>query len=416
MFFLKRGLPIEDRKLPAALLPQATLHSHATFTVPLSLVETPLSVPLATDVTVKKGETLYVDQSGMPTVSPVAGTLLTYTDLKHAAGDVTCAVIKREEGEETTPLTPLQPASATALQIIEAAKLAGIIDAIDGVPLFEKLRQFSQAGGCFLAADAVEDQPYASAAFCVLCEQTDAVCGGMALAEKAVRAAGSSIAVCTDNALLKQRVQAALPTEKLYFTDLAYPVTQFCEPTDLSVCRIGVQALADLYYAVYEGMPAITTVVTVAGDAVKNPQNVRVAFGTPVQSLLDFCGVTATPAALIAGDAITGGALADASLPVLPGMTCLLVLSQLPLVENDACIGCGRCAQVCHQHLLPYEIARRLENMHYEKLVRLRADACDGCGACSYVCPAKRDVMGAVQSAAQSDGAVFLDWGGNDDV
>ena len=52
-------------------------------------------------------------------------------------------------------------------------------------------------------------------------------------------------------------------------------------------------------------------------------------------------------------------------------MTCLLALKARQAIPARTCIGCGRCAQVCHAGLLPYEIVRRLENMHYERLPAL---------------------------------------------
>ncbi len=416
MLFFKRGLKLEDRKLPAALMPSAQMHCRATLTVPLSFTETPEAVPLSIGATVKKGESIYEDRNGMPCSSPAAGTLVAYVQAHHPLyGDVVCGSVKPEDGETVTLGLGLDPKSVIPPAIVQAARTAGIIDEIDGVPLYQKLESW-QKQDCFVVADAVEAQPFASAAFCVLCEQSEAVLKGLALAAKAVGAVGSTVAVCLENPAMKERVQQVIPAEKLYFAAPLYPVTQFCKPTQAAVCRIGVQALAALYAAIYEDEAVASMVVTVAGDMVPAPQNVRVTIGTPVQSILDHCGVVGTPAAVIAGDAITGTALPDTACAVLPGMTCLLALSQLPTAENDPCIGCGRCAQVCHADLLPYEIMRRLENMHYERLARLRADACDACGACSYVCPAKRNVMGAVLLAAQSDNSVLMSWGGDDDV
>ncbi len=410
MLFHKHGLPLWDTKLPAALLPVATPRFHAPLTVPLSLTETPQEVTVAPETQVKKGQPLFADADGFVAVAPAACTVLSYADITHPlVGAVTCANVAQEEGE-TQPLgLSLSPKTATAEEIVTAAKKAGIIDEIDGVPLYKKL---SAKRGVVLVGDAVEAQPFASAAFAVLLDTPDAVKKGLALAAKAVGATAAHITVCLENEKMTAALKEHFTEKELYFAQPQYPVDVFTHKKG-KVCRVGVQALAALHDAVYLDLPATHGVVTVAGDRAKEPQNLRVAYGTPVQSLLDFCGVLNLEGAVIAGDALTGIAFGDTSLPVLPGMTCILALGKVAPIENDPCFGCGNCVAACHKKLLPYEIVRRFENMHYEKLVHLHADRCDGCGACSYVCPAERDVMGTVRNAAREGASLLLDWGGD---
>ena len=112
---------------------------------------------------------------------------------------------------------------------------------------------------------------------------------------------------------------------------------------------------------------------------------------------------------------MNGIAIGDPHTPVLPGITTLLAIREYPVRVPRPCIGCGRCAAVCHARLLPYEIVRRQENMHYERLRHLSPQECDGCGLCSYICPSQRDVAAAVLAAGESSGTMFLDWGGDHD-
>ena len=413
MLFPKRGLPLWDMKLPAALSPIATPHFHAPLLVPLSLTVAPEELRVAPETKIEKGQPLFCDAAGLVTVAPTTGVVLAYGDISHPLyGTVTCAEIVQEEGDVTPLALGLNPETVTAEQLVDAAKKAGIIDEIDGEPLYEKLAVHS---GGVLVADAVEAQPFASAAFAVLVDNPDAVKKGLALAAKAIGAKVAHITVCVENESLVEPLKAVYNKKELHFAEPRYPVDIFTAHKG-KVCRIGVQALVALHDAVYLDVAATSGVVTVAGDATKEPQNLRVPYGTPVQSLLDFCGVPNLEGAVIAGDALTGLAMADTALPVLPGMTCILALGKVAPIENDPCMGCGNCAAVCHKELLPYEIVRRSENMHYERLAHLRAGNCDGCGACSYVCPAERDVMGAVLYAAQTDTSILLDFGGDDNA
>ena len=117
---------------------------------------------------------------------------------------------------------------------------------------------------------------------------------------------------------------------------------------------------------------------------------------------------------IVLGDAMVGTQCIDRRTPILPGMTTVLAMLPRRVRTPGPCIGCGRCADVCHAGLLPYEIVRRSENMHYERLQHLHPSECDGCGACSYVCPTGRNVAAEVLEAGKTKGTVFLDWGEDD--
>ena len=207
----------------------------------------------------------------------------------------------------------------------------------------------------------------------------------------------------------RRALKKAVGRENVFTVGDEYPVTVFADG-GTEVFRIGIQACIALGNALKEGKRHTDGVVTLAGDGFPTAHNLRVPFGTDIGELLTAYGAD-PDAKIILGDAMTGIPCADTHIPFLPGITTILALKPQPVRLPEPCIGCGRCAAVCHAELLPYEIVRRLENMHYERLRHLDATECDGCAACSYVCPAGRDVAAEVLRAQESNGTMFLSWG-----
>ncbi|MBR7091675.1 MAG: 4Fe-4S dicluster domain-containing protein [Clostridia bacterium] len=366
--------------------------------------------------TVMRGRPISVpEQTGEPVLPcSVTGVLTDIRPLTHPLyGVLSCAVLDVTDAPVPAWDAPTQPDPPfTAAQIIEAARLAGIIDEHDGIPLFEKLKEAADSGCTVLAADAAAPEPFDCAAPALLTQHPEPCLTGLQAAARAVGAAETYISVYLPGRLRRQ-LKRRLGPKVLYQIPPVYPVRRFAPVRDdTAVCVVGLQACLALYRALYLCEPACTGVVTVTGDAVERPQNLLVPYGTPAGDLLAACGADAGKGLLIFGDAFTG-VPGTPDLPVLPGMTCLLLMKEQPAAAG-VCIGCGRCAHACHTGLLPYEIARRYENMQYARLPALQPDRCDGCGACAAVCPARRPLTAMVLQAAGS-GDVVLEWRQSDD-
>ena len=381
--------------------------------VPLALGDQPSPIAhLPADAPVTCGDELCRIQY-TPAVSSVTGVIEGTMVINHPLyGSLLCADINTT-GEGETCLPVLAEEELTPKAILEIAKEAAIYDELDGIPLWEKLAQWMlpendlTALHSILVADATENDVYGSSAWAVLMEQPKLVLFGLQMAARAIHFSRYHIATMLP-ARRRRTLKRAVGRMNVFIVGDEFPFTQFAN-RDVEPYRIGVQACLALGRAIKRGLRHTSAIVTVAGDALPTPRNLQVPFGTRVCELLDACQVKGN-VQIILGDAMNGVPCADRNTPILPGITTVLVMEPKTVRVPGPCIGCGRCAEVCHAGLLPYEIVRRSENMHYERLQHLSPGDCDGCAACSYICPAGRDVAADVVAAGQAKGTMFLSW------
>ena len=420
----KQGVRLLFQKSPAIDRPTAVFMDMPQVVLPLTYFpDTQLDSTVALYDTVRRGTPLATCEADPDAVvlSSVTGAVSGDCQVVHPLyGAMRCAVIDRLPVELEPEMPAPHAEEFTTEECIEAARRAHIIDELDGVPLAAKLCDWQQSGCDYLVADAVQIQPYESSAWAVLRDYAEQVLKGLSLAASVVGTQRFHIAVCLSGARRRSLV-LRLGKEALFQTDSYYPVCHLVRvgktagihtvtPRE-TVRRIGVQACLALYRALYFHEPHDRCTLTVAGNAVKEPQNVTVPFGTTVQEVLSRLGLADDPAYLILGDSMTGVSAPTQDVPILPGMTCVLAFTSEALrpAQPRTCIGCGRCVQACHKNLLPFEIARRYKNMHYERLSSLDAASCDGCGACSFVCPCGIDLTSVITEVRQNDGTILLD-------
>ena len=60
--------------------------------------------------------------------------------------------------------------------------------------------------------------------------------------------------------------------------------------------------------------------------------------------------------------------------------------------EEQPCIRCEACKNVCPAGLTPYQIDFAFLKEDYDLCQKLCASECIACGCCSYICPAKREL------------------------
>ena len=160
-------------------------------------------------------------------------------------------------------------------------------------------------------------------------------------------------------------------------------------PIDIGavVCNIGT------VYAVYEAAvfrkPLIERIVTVSGEAVREPKNLLVPVGARTCDLIAFCGGYSTdePDKLISGGPMMGFAFADEETPVTKGTSGILAL-MAEAHDQGVCVSCGKCVAHCPMGLMPNRMFRNIKYGRYQEAMDLGLMDCKECGCCAFICPA----------------------------
>ncbi|WP_233960947.1 electron transport complex subunit RsxC [Pectobacterium versatile] len=143
--------------------------------------------------------------------------------------------------------------------------------------------------------------------------------------------------------------------------------------------------------AVIDGEPLTERVVTLTGEALRQPGNIWARLGTPVRHLLKQGGfhVNKQPMVVMGGP-LMGFTLPSLDVPIVKISNCLLAPSHAemePVAEEQSCIRCSKCADACPAGLLPQQLYWFSRGQEHEKARNHHLFDCIECGACAYVCP-----------------------------
>ena len=152
------------------------------------------------------------------------------------------------------------------------------------------------------------------------------------------------------------------------------------------------------------GTPIVSKIVTVSGDAVKEPHNVICPVGTPFSELVKLSGgYTKDEVSLLAGGPMMGNAIIKEEVCVGPATNAVTVL-EYKKVEPLKCLRCGLCVEHCPSALQPVNINNAFKAKDFDRLAKLHTLDCIECGMCSYVCPSHIDVTEGVRQAKRMMG------------
>ena len=361
---------------------------------------------------------------GCPVHSSVSGTVKAISSRVGVQGRPVPTIIIENDGEGT--LSPdVVPFSkrlgdTSPEEIVDVIRRAGISGM--GGATFPTWAKLSGAIGKVnrLIINCAECEPFITVNHRLMLEHPEELVGGAKILLRALGLPSGDIAIEDNKLNAADRVAAEVgesPLLNIKLMRTKYPqgderqlifaltgreVPEGKLPADVGCVVFNAETCSAIYRAFAEGMPLIERCVTVDGDCVREPKNLRVPLGTPVRSLIEFCGgLVRTPFKLINGGPMMGAATWDFDAPVTKGTSAILVFSEefAAMKDDFACIRCGRCVKNCPMHLMPVYLAQYAMAGNYDETAKLHVMSCVECGTCSYNCPGNVPIVQYIRVA-----------------
>ena len=174
-------------------------------------------------------------------------------------------------------------------------------------------------------------------------------------------------------------------------------------PADAGCIVDNVDTIYSIQRAVVDGKPLMHRIVTVTGDAIKDPRNFRVPIGTNMMDLVEAAGgFVQEPEKIIVGGPMMGNPVYHLNLPIMKGtsaITCFKTDEVAKAKQHEThCISCGKCIDVCPSRLIPTKLADCSATRDLETFNKFNGVECVECGSCSFICPAKRNLAQSIKT------------------
>ena len=353
----------------------------------------------------------------------VSGTVKAIEARLGVAGGMQESIIIENDGlyEEVEFSPERKLADISGKEIIEIIKEAGIVGMGGaGFPTHVKYMPKDPSAIDYIIVNCAECEPYLTSDYRRMMEEPEKIVGGLQAAMKIFDGRAKGVLAVEDNkkdaAAKLWEAAKGIPDIEVVELKTKYPqgaerqlifavtgrqINSSMLPADAGCVVNNCDTIHAIYEAVHFGRPVMKKVMTITGNAIKEPQNLRVRTGTNFRELIEEAGgFTSEPEKIIAGGPMMGIPLISLDVPVVKTSSAILCMTkdEVAACEETACINCGRCVSVCPGRIIPAKLADYAKRHDKESFEKANGMECCECGCCSYICPAKRPLTQYIKS------------------
>ena len=353
-------------------------------------------------------------------VSSVSGKVKKLEPRVTAGGAKSISIVIENDGQYTAVEGLGEDRDVTKLSkqeirdIVREAGIVGLGGA--GFPTNVKLTPKDESKIDYIIVNGAECEPYLTCDYRMMIEEPERLIGGLKVMLQLFETAKAVIGVENNKPKAIEKLRALVKDEPKISVEalrtkypqggersLIYAVTgreinSSMLPADAGCVVDNVNTVMAIYDAVCKRTPILERVITITGDAIKEPQNFKVRTGMNYNDIIEAAGgFKADPKKILSGGPMMGQAMYTTDVPVTKNSSSLTCFLEDEVEKNpeSPCIRCGRCGEVCPEFLVPVLMMKSCMNgdsAGYEKLYGME---CIECGSCSYICPARRPLTQA---------------------